>query len=344
LASVGLETLQGQLQRFARAHYGAEATVRQTQVMPGHAGLSFGFTVAHEKEDRVCEESLVLRLPPKGVRLSGNTDVLRQAPLLRALRRNGIPVPAVRWFGDDLQWFEVPYLMVEWMQGRTFQVWDPDPSFDRSPRAVAGIYEQAVLALVQVHLLEWKKELAAWESPRSIEEEIRHWDRILAKAAEPEWVSQGEEVRALLLERQPQAPPVGLFHGDYQGSNLLFHKKEGEQLVALLDWEISGIGAQLLDLGWLLVFIDPMSWSPEHGPIASVPSAEPLIALYEAKGGRKVEDIAWYRAMAGYRFGVITGFNVMLHRRGKRHDPAWEPLALSVSALFGRAKEMLLSL
>jgi aminoglycoside phosphotransferase (APT) family kinase protein len=344
LASVSLEALQGQLQRFSRAHYGGEATVRQTQVMPGHAGLSFGFRVLHEKEGSQCEDSLVLRLPPKGVRQSGNTDVLRQAPLLQALRRNRVPVPAVRWFSDDLRWFEVPYLMVEWMQGRTFFVWDPDVSFDRSPQAVAGIYEQAVLALAQVHLLDWKNELAGWESPRSIEDEIGHWDSILARAAEPQWVTRGEEVRALLRERQPPAPPVGLFHGDYQGSNLLFQKKEGEELVALLDWEISGIGAQLLDLGWLLVFIDPMSWSPEYGPVASVPPADSLIALYEARVGRKVEDIAWYRAMAGYRFGVITGFNVMLHRRGKRHDPAWESLALSVPALFGRAKEMLLSL
>jgi aminoglycoside phosphotransferase (APT) family kinase protein len=285
-----------------------------------------------------------MRLPPKGVRQSGNTDVLRQAPLLQALQRNGVPVPAVRWVGEDLEWFEVPYLMVEWMDGRTFQAREPDVSFDRSPQAVAGLYEQAVLALAQVHQLDWRKELAGWESPRSIEEEIGHWDRILAKAAEPEWVSLGEEVRGLLLERRPAAPPVGLFHGDYQGSNFLFHKKGRETLVALLDWEISGIGAQLLDLGWLLVFIDPLSWSTEHGPIATVPPAEPLIALYEKRVGRNVEDIAWYRAMAGYRFGVITGFNVMLHRRGKRHDPEWELLALSVPALFGRAKEMLLTL
>ena len=344
MASVNLETLRNQLESFAHAHYGGDAVVHPPEVMPGHAGLSFGFTVSHAKEGSPREDSLVLRLPPKGVRQSGNTDVLRQAPLLQTLQRNGVPVPTVRWFGDDLQWFEVPYLMVEWMEGRTFRVWDPDVSFDRSPRAMAGIFEQAVLALAQVHLLDWKNELAGWESPRSIEEEIRHWDSILDRAAEHEWVSQGEEVRALLLERQPSDPPVGLFHGDYQGSNLLFRKKEGEELVALLDWEISGIGAQLLDLGWLLVFIDPMSWSPEYGPIASVPPAEPLIALYEAEVGRKVEDIAWYRAMAGYRFGVITGFNVMLHRRGKRHDPEWESLTLSVPALFGRAKEMLLSL
>jgi aminoglycoside phosphotransferase (APT) family kinase protein len=344
LASVDLEALQGRLQRFAQTHYGGDATVRKTQVMPGHAGLSFGFTVAHEKEGRLCEERLVLRLPPKGVRLSGNTDVLRQVPLLEALRRNGIPVPAVRWFGDDPQWFEVPYLMVEWLEGRTFNVWDPDVSFDRSPRTVAGIYEEAAVALAGVHCLDWKQELGDWESPRSIKEEIRHWDSILARAAEPEWVSRGEEVRTMLLDRQPPAPPVGLFHGDYQGSNLLFQKRDREELVALLDWEISGIGAQLMDLGWLLVFIDPMSWSPEYGPVDSVPPDDSLIGLYEAEVGRKVEHIAWYRAMAGYRFGVITGFNVMLHRRGKRHDPLWELLALSVPALFGRAKEMLLSL
>jgi len=344
LASVNLETLQDQLQRFANAHYGVDATVGRAQVMPGHAGLSFGFRVAYQKEGTPCEDSLVMRLPPKGVRQSGNTDVLRQVPLLEALKRDGVPVPAVRWFGDDPEWFEVPYLMVEWMDGRTFSVWDPDVSFDRSPRAVAGIYEQAVLALAKVHRLDWRKELAGWDPPRSIEEEIGHWDSILARAAEPEWVSQGEEVRGLLLERQPEDPPVGVFHGDYQGTNLLFHNQDGEELVALLDWEISGIGAQLLDLGWLLVFIDPLSWSAEYGPIASVPPAEPLIALYEASTGRTVEDIAWYRAMAGYRFGVIAGFNVMLHRKGKRHDPEWEWLAFSVSALFGRAKEMLLSL
>jgi aminoglycoside phosphotransferase (APT) family kinase protein len=312
--------------------------------MPGHAGLSFGFSVEYQEEGKQCEQSLVLRLPPKGVRQSGNTDVLRQAPLLQALHRNGIPVPTVLWFGNDLQWFEVPYLMVEWMQGRTFHVWDPDSTFDRSPGAVAELYEQATRALAHVHQVDWKTELAAWESPRSIEQEIQHWDSILARAAEPEWVSQGEEIRRLLLERQPSDPPVGLFHGDYQGTNLLFRKEAGEKLVALLDWEISGIGAQLLDLGWLLVFIDPNSWHAEHGPIVSVPAAEPLIALYEEQVGRAVEDVAWYRAMAGYRFGVIAGFNVMLHRKGKRHDPAWESLALSVPALFARAKEMLLSL
>ena len=337
---VDLDELQRQLQDFALAHYGKSAIVDQVEVMPGHAGLSFGFRVNYENGEQLSHESLVMRLPPKGVRQSGNTDVLRQVPLLQALKRNGVPVPTVRWFGSDLRWFEVPYIMVERLPGRTIRFSEPDPSFDVSKEGMARLLRQVIRALTQIHRLDWQKELAGWEAPRSLDTEIRFWDAILVKAAEPQWVTQGQEVRDLLLQHQPQNPEIGLFHGDFQGSNFLI---DSETLVAVLDWEISGIGGQLLDLGWLLVFTDPASWDTECQPLSSVPSAAEVISLYEEGMQRKTQDVAWYRALAGYRFGVISGFNVMLHRRGKRHDPEWERIASSVQFLFGRAKEMLLS-
>ena len=336
--AVSLAELHTQLQYFVAAHYEKDATVSQVEVMPGHSGLSFGFQVDFYKDGRPRNESLVMRLPPKDVRRSGNTDVLRQVPLLQTLKRNSVPVPRVRWAGDDLRWFEVPYIMVERMPGRTFNVWEPDTSFDTSPTAIAGLYHQAVDTLAQVHQLDWQTELAGWEKPRALDTEIRFWDGILAKAAEPQWVTQGQEVRDLLLSSQPQDPPMGLFHGDFQGTNFLF---DGTRLVALLDWEISGISGHLLDLGWLLVFIDAESWQAAHSPINTVPDAGELVARYEESVQRKVPDINWYRALAGYRFGAISGFNVMLHRRGKRHDPEWDQIAPSVSSLFARAKTLL---
>lgn len=335
-----LELLQRQLQDFAVAHYGKEAVVSQVEVMPGHAGLSFGFRVDFQEAGQARNESLVMRLPPKGVRQSGNTDVLRQVPLLQALKRHGVPVPTVRWSGSDPRWFEVPYIMVERLPGRTFRFSDPDPAFDLSPQGVAQRYRQIVRALARIHQLDWQKQLTGWETPRPLDAEIRFWDPILAKGAEPQWITQGQEVRELLLQRQPQDPVIGLFHGDFQGSNFLF---DGETLTAVLDWEISGIGGQLLDLGWLLVFSDPESWTDPCTPLASVPPAAELIAVYEEGTQRKAQDVAWFRALAGYRFGAISCFNVMLHRRGKRHDPEWENIAPSVPYLFGRAKELLLN-
>jgi len=337
--AVDLEILQRQLQAFAVAHYGKDAMVSQVETMPGHAGLSFGFRVDYQENGQAKNESLVMRLPPKGVRQSGNTDVLRQVPLLQALKQHGAPVATVRWYGSDPRWFEVPYIMVERLPGRTFRFSEPDPSFDLSPQKVALRFRQIVQALAQTHLLDWRTKLAGWETPRSLEEEIRFWDPILAKGAEPGWIAQGQEVRELLLQTQPHDPPIGLFHGDFQGSNFLF---DDDKLVAVLDWEISGIGGQLLDLGWLIVFTDPGSWTGVCTPIASIPSPEELVALYEEGVQRKIKAVAWYRALAGYRFGAISCFNVMLHRRGKRYDPEWENIAPSIPFLFGRAKEMIL--
>ena len=149
----------------------------------------------------------------------------------------------------------------------------------------------------------------------------------------------GERTRDLLLERLPADPPVGLFHGDFQTSNVLF---DAGRLVAVLDWEISGLGANLLDLGWLFMMNDPESWFDGEG-LKIVPPFGELVDRYSAAVGRVVtlDEVAWYRALSGYRFGVISCLNVMLHRTGKRPDEEWERIALSVPALFGRAADLL---
>jgi len=66
-----------------------------------------------------------------------------------------------------------------------------------------------------------------------------------------------------------------------------------------------------------------------------------LIGYYEAAWGEPVADLAWYRALAAYKFALITGFNLMLHRRGKRDDPLWEVTRHSMTPLIDRALALL---
>jgi aminoglycoside phosphotransferase (APT) family kinase protein len=339
-AGGGPEVLQQQLERWAAAMYDESASIVGLCTLPGHAGLSFGFDVVHHGE---VLDPLVLRMPPKGVRRSGNTDVLRQVPLLQALWARGVAVPETRWWDDDERWLGVPFTMVARLPGDTVDV---RATVDRLGLAGARadlvkVFEQAIDAMAQIHLVPWGRMLPDWEEPKHLTDEVVFWDRLLDRSAEPEWVPIGRVLRDELLATAPADPVVGIFHGDYQTTNLLF---DGGQLVAVLDWEISGIGAQLLDLGWLLMMNDPASWSDGDALVAVAPFAD-LVERYAGAIGRTVtmDDVAWYRALAGYRFGVISAFNVMLHRTGKRIDPEWDRIAPSVPLLFGRASELLRS-
>jgi len=328
-----LDEVAAHLGRFVPARYGSSAAVEGLKVMEvGHAGLTFGFRVVERSSARELAR-LVLKLSPPGVRRAGNTDVFRQAPLLRALHAAGLPVPDVPWSGDDETWFGTPFVMMQWLAGAPFFVWQPAEQFDRSPQAVALLWQQCIDALVHLHRFDWQRHLPAWERPTVLHDEITRWDRILAKAPDPAWLAAGQRVRDALLERMPPSPSAGLVHGDYQPGNVLY---ESGRLTGIIDWELASIGSSLLDVGWLMMLADPHSWQPDWRPLC--PLTPQAIAL---RYGADPQAMAWWQALAGYRLGAIACLNVHLHRGGRRPDAVWERFALAIPVMFARAATLL---
>ena len=41
----------------------------------------------------------------------------------------------------------------------------------------------------------------------------------------------------------------------------------------------------------------------------------------------------WYLAMSLYKYAAIFGYNLMLHRRGKRPDPMYEGLTDTITGM-----------
>ena len=328
-----LEEVAAHVERFVAAHYGASACVDRLQVMEaGHAGLTFGFRVVERSGTRV-HARLVLKLSPPGVRRAGNTDVFRQAPLLRALHAAGLPVPDVPWAGADETWFGTPFVMMTFLPGLPFFVWQPDARFDRSPPAVAPLWEQGIDALVRLHRFDWRRHLPDWERPTALHDEVTRWDRIVAKAPDRAWLEAAQRVRQALLERMPPDPAPALVHGDFQPGNLLY---EGGRMTGIIDWELASIGSPLLDVGWLMMLADPLSWQPDWRPLC--PLTPRSIAL---RYGAEPAAMAWWQALAGYRLGAISCLNVHLHRSGRRPDVVWERFASAIPAMFGRAAVLL---
>ena len=270
------------------------------------------------------------------VRLKGNTDVYRQAPLLRALHGAGIPVPDVPWAFEHNDWLELPFIIMERLPGDVFFAWDPAPSFDRSKAAAEPLWEQCVRALPPLHQFDWRTRLPGWEEPESLETQIRRWERIYAQALDPAWITAAETCEQALLDSLPDGEPLGLFHGDFQPGNILY--RDG-RLTGIIDWELAGIGAHLLDLGWLMMSADETNWPESWRPIHPLDPTQ-IRQIYESEMGQRLDVIPWYQALAGYRLGCIACLNVKLHRKGQRHDPVWEKIALCVLPMFEHARNL----
>jgi aminoglycoside phosphotransferase (APT) family kinase protein len=214
-------SLATRLQKFLEIENGAGSRVVNLAVMEdGHAGLTFGFDIV----DAVAgtPESFVLKLAPAGVTRRGNTDVYRQAPLLRALKAAGMPVPAVPWASPDDGLLGTPFIVMERLPGRVFLVWEPHGSFPRDAIWVRQVWLQAAQMLARLHKVNWQTSLPNWEKPRPLVEELDFWTPLLRHAQEGEWLEAGTELRTVLAAHLPDGHPVGIVHGDFQPGNILY--------------------------------------------------------------------------------------------------------------------------
>ena len=301
----------------------------------GHAGLTFGFDLVEPGPGR--RRGLVLKLAPPGVRRSGNTDVYKQAPLLRTLHAAGLPVPGVPYADAGESCFGVPFIMMERLAGLPFFVWNPDPAFDRSAAAVRPLYEQTIDAMAALHRFDWQRHLTDWEAPRSLVDEVQRWDAILAKSPRADWIASGRALRERLLATRPDGAPVGLVHGDCQPGNALF---DGGRLTGLIDWELASIGSRRIDAGWMMMLADRASWPDDWRPLCPMRPDE-VAARYADAMGEACHDLPWYQAYAGYRLGAISCLNVHLHRSGRRPDATWEHFAFAIDPMFSRGAALL---
>jgi aminoglycoside phosphotransferase (APT) family kinase protein len=318
------------IQAFARATIDPTAVVRQAWPMPGNSGLSFGADV----DIGQTVIPLVVRLAPPGVRKRGNTDVVRVVPLLQALAAKGVPVAAIRWWMVDAHQFGTDAVIQDRLDALPLHMSDAAIS---ATVPVAEALGQAIGALARVH---HTTPPPGWERPRTLPEEIAFWTPLLENANDPAWIRLGHALRDALLADLPAYHDVGIVHGDFQTNNVLYD--EAGRLVAIIDWELSGIGAQLLDLAWLAIFTDPECWEPRfRGTMRVTADAAWLRERYERASGRGTDRFDWFRALACYRFGVITAFNLRLHRTGHRVDATWEDRADSIPFLFNRGLRLL---
>ncbi|MGR8948161.1 MAG: phosphotransferase family protein [Gammaproteobacteria bacterium] len=322
------------LNGFVADTFGASYRAVNVEESDGHAGLTFLFDVEDARGKRT---GYVVKVPPAGVKLKGNTDVMRQAPLLNAMHEAGLPVPAVPFACAESKWFDRPFIVMERLPGRVFFVWEPHAEFARDGDKALGIWRQCVERLAEVHRFDWRESLSEWEVAEDLADNLGRWQKVYRHGLDASWIEQAEIVEQLLADRLPQDYAVGLFHGDFQPGNLLYRD---HKFVAIIDWELAGISAPALDVGWMLMVVDRKNWIDAYHPVSPISERE-VLSIYADQFGPTNEDYNWFQAFAGFRLASIACLNHKLHVTGKRPEPAWEKIGECIKPMLNRAQELL---
>jgi aminoglycoside phosphotransferase (APT) family kinase protein len=292
--------------------------LRVTAVDPipeGHSGFTYFVTV----DGGAGPTRYVLRLPPPGARIAGPADVVRQGRIMAALNAAGLPVPAIPAMSSDPVVDSRPFVLMEAVEGARIEKTAPE----QKPLDIAT---SAVNVLKRLHSLQLDKTGIGDEESVGLQSEMMRWAMLMQRAPE-ELTQRAGQLGGLLSVQLPAERAPTLVHGDFHYGNMLFR---GPEVVAVLDWEIAQIGQPMLDLGCLCTMSIRRQYAGAPSPGGAIDvSLEDLYRLY----GADPEEMRWYVAMSLYKYASILGYNLMLHRRGKRPDPMYEGLTTTISGM-----------
>ena len=245
---------------------------------------------------RAGDRELVARCDPPGAPRAG--AMTREAALLRAAERVGMPVPQVVADADDL--IVVRRLYGETIARRLLR----DDEYAAARQVLAGQCGEALARLHTKVAIDEVPDLPVDEDP------LATLRATFDAFGEPH---PALELGFLRLQRsRPAASGRTVVHGDCRLGNLMV---DGNGLVGVLDWELAHVGDPAEDLGWLCVpswrFGGPL-------PVAGVGTREELLASYAAAGGADIDPatLRWWEAFGTLRWGVICMQQANAHLSG----------------------------
>ena len=281
----------------------------------GHSGFTYFVDAA--RDGSPCR--LVLRLPPPGARISGPADVIRQGRIMAALHEQSVPVPDVVAIAEEPVVDGRPFVLMEAVEGSRIE------ALVGSAHPVE-VAIAAIDALKAMQAVPVEKSGIGGEEPVSLDGELMRWAWLMERTPQ-ELTGRAPELGTLLAADRPAERPPTLVHADYHYGNLLFR---GSQVAAILDWEIAEIGQPLIDVGCICVMGARKRFDAGHSPAGAMEvPIDAVLSAYGADAG----EVRWYLSFSCYKYAAILGYNLMLHRRGKRPDPVYEHMTGTISGL-----------
>ncbi|MEU9599609.1 phosphotransferase family protein [Streptomyces sp. NPDC048109] len=249
----------------------------------------------------------VVRRPPLGHVLATAHDMRREHHVISALHPTDVPVPRPVLLCEDEEVLGAPFYVMEFVEGTPYRT--AEQLAPLGPERTRAAVLNLVDTLVGLHAVDPAEVgLADFGRPEGfLDRQLRRWAKQLDASRDRD-LAGIDELHATLGRELPRSPAPTVVHGDYRLDNVLIGG-EGDQIRAILDWEMSTLGDPLTDLGLLVMYSSPLGMP--DSPVSTTaqapghPAPAELIERYAARSGRDVTTVAWYTAFAWFKLAVI---------------------------------------
>jgi aminoglycoside phosphotransferase (APT) family kinase protein len=263
-------------------------------------------------------ERMVVRLAPADDGIFPDYDLSAQCDVARFVAGHGIPAPVPTLVEADT-WLGAAFVVMPFVTGHVpGSIPLVDPWIGAlSPERRAHLYGAAVDVVARLHRLD-PVGAPASVPRRDLDAELAEWSRYL------EWYADGERRvpglhRALdwcRANRPRHEPPASLLWGDVRLGNLIVD--EQADVVAVLDWEMTTVGAAEHDIAWWHV-LEATQDELVGRRVDGFPELGAARADYERRVGRELQQMEWYEVFAMLRStAIMTRAAIREEQDGRR--------------------------
>lgn len=274
---------------------------------------------------------MVLRRPPFGSKVKSAHDMGREHKVLTALSESYGKAPKPLIYTEDESIIGAPFYIMERVEGTILRKGSGYAS-TLGEKMIGDISESLVNAMVELHGLDYDA-IGLGQLGRPVgyaERQVSGWTKRYVGSKTEEMVEL-QQVAKWLAQRVPKETDASLIHNDFKHDNVVLDSDDLTKVLALLDWEMCTVGDPLMDLGTTLAY-----WTDENDPpvmqlagdlpssLPGNPNREELIAMYEKKSGRKMEDPVFYYAYGLFKIAVVVQQIYYRYKMGHTQDKRFQ--------------------
>jgi len=260
-------------------------------------------------------DSYVLRRQPPGKLLKSAHAVDREYRVISALADTDVPVAHAHHLCEDPEIIGSMFYLMEFCDGNIHWASKLDGASSNQERA--HMYDEMNRVLAAIHSVDLEKAgLLDFGRPGNYYQ--RQFDRWSSqyRASEMGVIAEMDQLINWLGENIPiDDGKVSLVHGDYRLDNLMY-SKDDQQIIAVLDWELSTLGHPYADLAYQCMGLrlpvreikNVMSGLEGIDAQAlGIPSEREYVAKYcQRMGIDKIDNWNFYLAFSCFRLAAIT--------------------------------------